>query len=142
MSLNVSQCITITTPLEGRAWKPEELRQKSFQDLHGLWFCLLKERNLLSTQEAEARRLGQLWFGKHRELKCKSTMARIKTVLTERQAVHDKALSLTQGAGAVASTEGDLVLEGIQAAVKKRSELKRKVRKLLNYRSKRQSLFI
>lgn len=78
-------------PAYGRAWKADELRIKSFEDLHKLWFVLLKERNILATQKAEAQRLGQRWFGNHRVFKTKLSMTRIKTVLMERLRMHSQA---------------------------------------------------
>ncbi|OCF61297.1 hypothetical protein L486_00944 [Kwoniella mangroviensis CBS 10435] len=74
----------------GRSWTAAELRQKSFQDLHTLWYVLLKERNVLATQREERRRLG---IGHRvdgelltkRAFRCRKTMARIKYVLNERR---------------------------------------------------------
>ncbi|KAJ2795196.1 54S ribosomal protein L4 mitochondrial [Coemansia guatemalensis] len=72
----------------GRAWSASELRQKSWEDLQRLWYIVLKERNVLASQKVEARRLGIIsafFTNKGRVLKCRQTMARIKTVLNERQ---------------------------------------------------------
>ncbi|KAI7888493.1 mitochondrial 39-S ribosomal protein L47 (MRP-L47)-domain-containing protein [Mucor mucedo] len=79
----------------GRAWKAQELRQKSFDDLHKLWYVLLKERNVLATQREEASRLKlpkQLWTNQGRLKKCQKSMARIKFVLHERQREYEQQL--------------------------------------------------
>lgn len=47
----------------GRAWTMEELRRKSWEDLHRLWWICAKERNKVMTTEMERRRL-KLPYGK------------------------------------------------------------------------------
>ncbi|KAF8928183.1 54S ribosomal protein L4 mitochondrial [Haplosporangium bisporale] len=75
----------------GRAWRASELRVKSFDDLHKLWYVLLKERNernVLAAQKEEARRFHiskQYFSNKGRQVKCQKSMARIKFVLNERR---------------------------------------------------------
>lgn len=69
-------------------------------------------------------------------------MARLKTVLTERQLIHSQAVNLlAQKEAGKVSTESDLVLQDNQHQIYKRAEIKRKVRKSLNYMKRRQVLF-
>lgn len=49
--------LSITNYL-GRPWTARELRRKSFQDLHVLWYVLARERNLLATQRQTVARYG------------------------------------------------------------------------------------
>lgn len=41
----------------GRSWTVEELRQKSWDDLHRLWWTCVKERNRIATASRERTRL-------------------------------------------------------------------------------------
>ncbi|CEL58516.1 54S ribosomal protein L4, mitochondrial OS=Neosartorya fumigata (strain ATCC MYA-4609 / Af293 / CBS 101355 / FGSC A1100) GN=mrpl4 PE=3 SV=1 [Rhizoctonia solani AG-1 IB] len=82
----------------GRAWLASELRRKSFKDLHTLWYVLARERNLLATQVAEARRsnieVPSFTNVKKSDLRCRKSMARIKQVLNERRLAYDDAVEM------------------------------------------------
>jgi large subunit ribosomal protein L47 len=59
--------VTVASPPEeeakhGRAWMVEELRGKSWEDLHKLWWVCVKERNRISTASHERTR-SNLGFG-------------------------------------------------------------------------------
>ncbi|KAL8435315.1 hypothetical protein Efla_002570 [Eimeria flavescens] len=68
-----------TLAVAGDAWPAKLLRQKSFQDLHALWFVLLKEKNLLLGERGS------------RVKRVKLSMKRLLTVLS-RRAIHQQCL--------------------------------------------------
>eukprot|EP00240_Pyramimonas_obovata_P011926 CAMPEP_0118934978 /NCGR_PEP_ID=MMETSP1169-20130426/14627_1 /TAXON_ID=36882 /ORGANISM="Pyramimonas obovata, Strain CCMP722" /LENGTH=142 /DNA_ID=CAMNT_0006877945 /DNA_START=217 /DNA_END=645 /DNA_ORIENTATION=+ len=68
----------------GREWKADHLRLKSFEDLHKLWYILLKEQNALFTERYHAKQNRQQMEAPHRLRMVRKSMARIKHVLTER----------------------------------------------------------
>jgi large subunit ribosomal protein L47 len=72
----------------GRAWKASELRTKSFDDLHKLWYVLLKEKNMLMSLKHEAKRTSQEVPNFGRLKMVKVSMARLKTVVGERSRAH------------------------------------------------------
>lgn len=48
----------------GRAWTASELRQKSWEDLHALWWACCRERNRIATANAERAR-AKMGFGEY-----------------------------------------------------------------------------
>lgn len=69
----------------GRAWRAEELRLKHHDDLHKLWYVLLKEKNKLKSDFLMCKQLGQVFFGRNDHKKVKLSMARLLTVVNERK---------------------------------------------------------
>ncbi|KAJ3300437.1 39S ribosomal protein L47, mitochondrial [Borealophlyctis nickersoniae] len=69
----------------GRAWLAAELRTKSFDDLHKLWWVCAKEENKLASQKIEARRFRLQFPHDERRRQVKLTMNRIKQVVWERR---------------------------------------------------------
>ena len=71
----------------GRAWGAPELRRKSFDDLHKLWYVLYKERNVLLTMREKYRYAERAtpMTEINRYTSVKRSMAAIKLVLAERR---------------------------------------------------------
>ncbi|KAL8690166.1 MAG: hypothetical protein Q9218_004333 [Villophora microphyllina] len=88
----------LNTPEEhaafGRPWVVEELRHKSWEDLHSLWWACCKERNILATQGYEQKRL-KAGYGDaeilDRDKAVRRTMKAIKHTLTERYYAFEEA---------------------------------------------------
>ncbi|KAM0790351.1 hypothetical protein ACM66B_003235 [Microbotryomycetes sp. NB124-2] len=103
------------TDESGRSWTSFELRRKSFEDLHTLWYILVRERNVLLTQREEARRLrlDLKTFGNHsdRLRMCQKSMARIKQVVSERRHAALEAAEILRGKGDTKAA-GEMVAEG------------------------------
>ncbi|TPX67780.1 hypothetical protein SpCBS45565_g03586 [Spizellomyces sp. 'palustris'] len=80
----------------GRAWLAAELRKKSFEDLHQLWWVCIKEQNKIYSQKEEARRFSLFFPHKDRLFQVKLTMNRIKQVVWERRTQWVRAQAVVQ----------------------------------------------
>jgi len=83
----------------GRSWTVEELRHKSWDDLHRLWWVCVKERNRIATTVWE-RNKSHMGFGetesKNRDHQVRRTMRAIKHALTERFYAWEDAVELAK----------------------------------------------
>lgn len=79
----------------GRPWNVQELRRKSFEDLHTIWYTAVKERNVL---EREGRIYNSLEASGQQNpflqasADVRDTMWRIRQVLAERQRGYENSL--------------------------------------------------
>ncbi|XP_056607490.1 39S ribosomal protein L47, mitochondrial [Triplophysa dalaica] len=72
------------TVKSGAPWTAKQLRTKSNEDLHKLWYVLLKEKNMLLTIEQEAKRQCLQMPSPERVKKVERSMNRLDTVVQER----------------------------------------------------------
>ncbi|XP_078267055.1 large ribosomal subunit protein uL29m [Rhinoraja longicauda] len=73
------------TVKSGAPWTAKQLRVKSNEDLHKLWYVLVKENNMLLTIEQEAKRQRLQMPSPERLKKVERSMARIDSVVQERE---------------------------------------------------------
>jgi ribosomal protein L29 len=88
MSIVDGKPVKRVPPVVGGDWKAWMLRNKSTEDLHKLWYVLLKERNALLTEQAECYSRNMIFPNPFRKSKVRKSMARIKLVLHERSLIH------------------------------------------------------
>ncbi|KAM9848736.1 large ribosomal subunit protein uL29m isoform 1-T1 [Aulostomus maculatus] len=69
----------------GGPWTAKQLRKKSNEDLHKLWYVLLKEKNMLLTVEQESKRERVSMPSPERIRKVERSMIRLETVVKERE---------------------------------------------------------
>ncbi|XP_064186220.1 39S ribosomal protein L47, mitochondrial [Anguilla rostrata] len=74
-----------TTVKSGAPWTAKQLRTKSNEDLHKLWYVLLKERNMLLTVEQESKRQRRSMPSPERLRKVERSMLRLDSVVKERE---------------------------------------------------------
>jgi large subunit ribosomal protein L47 len=83
----------------GRPWAVPELRKRTWQDLHNLWWVCVKERNRLATEKI-VRDRKKTDYGhaeaRERDETIQETMTAILDTLLERQKAYDEAYKLAK----------------------------------------------
>lgn len=88
---------TVDLDIQSRPWGLPELRRKSFEDLHKLWYLILKERNILAREVRLADSFNERSTHAHNDLDDKLTLTqkRIKQALIERQVAYERVQTFT-----------------------------------------------
>ncbi|KAG8581313.1 hypothetical protein GDO81_007626 [Engystomops pustulosus] len=73
------------TVKSGDSWSVDQLRCKSSEDLHKLWYVLLKEKNMLMTLEQESKRQRVAMPSAERLFKVDKSMENLHIVVRERE---------------------------------------------------------
>ena len=69
----------------GKAWSASLLRLKSNEDLHKLWYILLREKNVILSDKQLARQHRASIDSRSRMLKIRQSMARLLSIVRERE---------------------------------------------------------
>jgi len=80
----------------GRSWRVSELRLKSYDDLQKLWYVLLKEKLALKSDEYYCKKMNQKFAHKSNYSKVVISMARLKSVISERKILIGKFTELLE----------------------------------------------
>ncbi|KAJ3069213.1 39S ribosomal protein L47, mitochondrial [Podochytrium sp. JEL0797] len=83
-------------PKTGRGWTCAELRTKSFDDLHKLWWICIKEQNKLLSQKDEARMFKVIFPHPVRLQQVRVTMRGIRMVIHERRIAYLQAQAIVE----------------------------------------------
>ncbi|OMJ67261.1 hypothetical protein SteCoe_35630 [Stentor coeruleus] len=74
----------------GKAWHASLLRLKSNEDLQKLWYVLLREKNTILSDDQLSRQHRMPIDSRHRLVKVRQSMARLLTVIREREIEKEK----------------------------------------------------
>ncbi|KAF2019345.1 MRP-L47-domain-containing protein [Aaosphaeria arxii CBS 175.79] len=82
----------LQTPLKesrhGRSWTVPELRSRSWEDLHALWWVCVKERNRLATEKLERDRVGGLYGDDENQTRDDTVQETMKAIMDTLQERH------------------------------------------------------
>lgn len=81
----------------GRPWTIQELRRKSFEDLHTIWYVCVKERNILEREsriyQTFLRESNNSNIFERQSSRVRETMWKIRHVLAERQTAWENSIT-------------------------------------------------